>query len=63
MLVQPVMLETLVRLAPQETLETTDSLAQVEPRELLVLPVMLEVSATQATLETQDLTVLADQAA
>lgn len=63
MLVQPVMLETLVRLATQETQEIMDSLAQVELRELLVLQVTLEVSATPETLVTQDLTVLADQAA
>lgn len=63
MLVQPVMLETLVRLVTQVTQEIMDLPAQVEPRELQVLLVMLEVSATPETLVTLDLMVLADQAA
>lgn len=62
MLVQPVMLETLVRLVTQVTQEIMDLPAQVEPRELQVLLVMLEVSATPETLVTLDLMVLADQA-
>ena len=63
MLVQPVMLEMLVRLVTQVTQEIMDLPAQVEPRELQVLLVMLEVSATPETLVTLDLMVLADQAA